>query len=149
MLVTIKLGKGVTRALSWMHGKEGVMTFIFCVLTAAARGLLMKGPWKNESLCFCFFTIAQVSFIALFASPDLSLDVSRVMAIHQLAYVIEDLVKGDKSAVRSSLVSCMVCFVVMFFRLALLKFDKDEDLTEELDELRDVKKAKKEGLWMI
>lgn len=102
-----------TKALTWLHGENGIVAYIFCVIIAAVRGFMLEGPWERESWCFSLFILVQVSFTALFATPDVSFDVSRVLSIHQIAYTAEHLVKKEFKPALACSLSALACLIVM------------------------------------
>ncbi|KAK1378388.1 hypothetical protein POM88_025132 [Heracleum sosnowskyi] len=110
----------ITRFLTKIHRWHGI-TYILCTLTAVLHEVLMKSPEGAGCLCFVMFVFHELSFIALYATEEISYEVSRTLAMFQCGYLLIHMIEGDHSSAIACSISLLACWIVKVLRLAELR----------------------------
>lgn len=101
----------ITRTLIRIHRWHGT-TFIMCTLTGLVHEFLIKWPVGAEGLCFVTFVIFELSFIALYATEEISYEVSLVLAMFQCGYLSIHLIKSESSSAIACGIALLACWIV-------------------------------------
>lgn len=85
-------------------------------LNGLFMGLMTRGPWKVEGWEISGFVVFEVAIVALYAPPEISTAISKVLAGQQLVYVIEHVIKNNYwSNEYQPVVACDISFVICVF----------------------------------
>ncbi|KAK1374448.1 hypothetical protein POM88_030641 [Heracleum sosnowskyi] len=94
-------------------GRKLVMTVSILVCGTLAHEFLMDDPERIQGWLVCCFFLALLLLFVLFAIPEVSGDVCRLLSYELFSLVLIDLIRRDYVSAIASGVTCFVCWMVV------------------------------------